>query len=439
MGTTLPFIKTSVFSHGFSATLAVAVFLLPLQTRWIMEEGLLWGQHWEPLTRSVYAVEVFLWAVIGLSFMRYRDRLFCRGFLPLLFLAIAFLSVVWAERLDIAEVAVARLAVAVIFFLMLQRDPKNLRIIAWAWIAAGLMQSILAIAETALQYVPASTLLGMAAQDPSVSGVSVVAGWGGRFLRAYGTFPHPNILGGFLVLSIFLVFWLAQFSLTRKERVILSVAAILLPWATVLTFSRAALLASAVIIACVLLAIATDAPKKLKNLQGVTLKYSWFVSIVIVTLMTAAFVYASPLLGRVDNNFYSQYSQSQRVENREQAESLVPSSWLHGVGIASEPIAVANVLKPSTPPEPLHNVFGLIGLELGIFGLLLFVVLVFHLLRPHLSALFSSASSKHLLAFVPIGGWLAIMILLFFDHYLWTSFSGLLMLWTVFAFLRSDL
>lgn len=426
-----------VQKYAQTIALACVIFLLPFQTRWILHLGQLRGQEWEPLTRSVYITEAMLWLVLLWGWAQTRARITTKVCLPLLFVLVAFLSFAWAGNHGIAEQGWLRLLTAVLLFLTLRRDPRRLIFCAWAWITAAVLQSIIAIAQVAMQFIPASTILGMSVQDPSVSGVSVVLGWGGRFLRAYGTFPHPNILGGFLALSLFLLFWLAQFSTARKERMILAVAAILIPWALVLTFSRSALLASAVMLASVLLAIFTDHAKKLTNLHGMTLKYIWFFSLAVVSFFVAGLFYASPLLGRVGNeNFYNQYSQTQRSENREQAFSLVPSSWLHGVGMAQEPIVVANTLKPLAPPEPLHNVFGLIGLELGIFGLLIFGVFVFRLLLPHTIALFSRKPSAHLLAFVPLGGWTALMILLFFDHYLWTSFSGMLMLWTVFAFLE---
>lgn len=436
MATTHSFLKKIAFKHAYDGLLALAVFLFPLQTRWILHEGRMNGQLWEPLTRSVYVTEIVIWMVILIGFYRMKR---CRMsvVLPLLFLIVAFFSLTWAANTLVAEQRLIRLASAVFMFLLFYRDQKSQRVIAWAWIVSAIAQSVLAIVQVAMQFIPASTILGVSAQDPSVSGVSVVLGWGGRFLRAYGTFPHPNILGGFLALSLFLLFWLAQFSATRKKRILLSVAALLIPWALVLTFSRAAILASAVVMASVLLAIFTDHAKKLTNIRGTTLKYTWFFSLAVVSFFVADLFYASPLLGRVDNeNFYNQYSQTQRSENRGQAFSLVSVSWLHGVGIAQEPIVVADTLKPSAPPEPLHNVFGLMGLELGIFGLLLFVVFVFRLLLPHTTALCSRKPSAHLLAFVPLGGWTALMILLFFDHYLWTSFSGLLMLWTVFSFLE---
>lgn len=426
-----------VQKYAQAIALAGVIFLLPFQTRWILHLGQLRGQEWEPLTRSVYVTEVMLWLVLLLGLAQKRVRMTTKLCLPLLFVLVAFLSFAWAGNHGIAEQGWLRLFAAVLFFLTLRRDPRRLIFCAWAWIAAAVLQSVLAVVQVAMQFIPASTILGMSVQDPSVSGVSVVLGWGGRLLRAYGTFPHPNILGGFLALSLFFLFWLAQFSTTRKKRILLSVAALMIPWALVLTFSRAALLASAVMLASVVLAIFTDHAKKLTNLHGMTLKYAWFFSLAIVSFFVAGLFYASPLLGRVDNeNFYHQYSQTQRSENREQALSLVPLSWLHGVGIAQEPIVVAGTLKPLAPPEPLHNVFGLIGLELGIFGLLIFGVFVFRMLLPHTTALFSRKPSEHLLAFVPLGGWTALMILLFFDHYLWTSFSGVLMLWTTFAFLE---
>jgi len=46
-------------------------------------------------------------------------------------------------------------------------------------------------------------LLGESFLAPHLSGVAKISTEQGLVMRAYGTFPHPNILATFLIISIF--------------------------------------------------------------------------------------------------------------------------------------------------------------------------------------------------------------------------------------------
>jgi O-antigen ligase len=58
------------------------------------------------------------------------------------------------------------------------------------------------------QSAPACKYLGLASHNPADLGESVVETISGRWLRAYGGFDHPNILGGVLAISLILVAYL---------------------------------------------------------------------------------------------------------------------------------------------------------------------------------------------------------------------------------------
>lgn len=79
--------------------------------------------------------------------------------------------------------------------------------------AGGGVQSILAIFQFISQgnlftYPLLRKLLGESELAFGAPGVAKVVSHGEKLIRAYGTFPHPNILGGFLVLSLWASFFL---------------------------------------------------------------------------------------------------------------------------------------------------------------------------------------------------------------------------------------
>jgi len=74
---------------------------------------------------------------------------------------------------------------------------------------SGLIQAFLAISQYSLQHsVFGSKWFGEIILSPDLPGVAKIAVNGEKIMRAYGTFPHPNILAGFLLSTIFLSWYL---------------------------------------------------------------------------------------------------------------------------------------------------------------------------------------------------------------------------------------
>jgi len=66
----------------------------------------------------------------------------------------------------------------------------------------GLIESLIGIIQFIIQHSIGLTLLKESVISPSIPGVAKLILGGQKYIRAYGLFPHPNILGGFLLFSI---------------------------------------------------------------------------------------------------------------------------------------------------------------------------------------------------------------------------------------------
>ena len=88
-----------------------------------------------------------------------------------------------------------------VFAWTLIRARVSSRTVATWFVISLLPHAFLGIWQYASQEIVAMTWFGIAAQDPSVAGVSVVEAGPMRVLRAYGGFPHPNIFGGWLAMG----------------------------------------------------------------------------------------------------------------------------------------------------------------------------------------------------------------------------------------------
>ncbi|TSC73577.1 MAG: Uncharacterized protein G01um101444_508, partial [Parcubacteria group bacterium Gr01-1014_44] len=111
-----------------------------------------------------------------------------------------------------------------------------------AVIVSGFFQSIIAIGQSLFQHNLGLKWLGESVLRTNFSGVAVVATEGEKFLRAYGTTPHPNVLAAWLWLAIFAFYFLFLYRSQKSTRdyFLLIIYPILL-WGLFSTFSRVAI------------------------------------------------------------------------------------------------------------------------------------------------------------------------------------------------------
>lgn len=250
------------------------------------------------------------------------------------------------------------------------------------------------------------------ALDPSARGASVVQGLNGlRVLRAYGTLPHPNILGGFVIL---LLLGPAGLFLANKRP---NYAALLLfgfgAALLALTFSRSAWLGC---IAFLSLLVLKSRRFGWKRILPLVLVFLLTVLIVLYPLRELALARVGGTSTRAE-----QMSAAGRAWLTEQALNMIRQRPLTGVGSGSFVIALADSTVEGALIEPPHNVVLLAGAELGVFGLLLATA---WLAAAGLAAV-RAQTPKAILA---AGILAAFGVVSLFDHYLWTLAPGRVML-----------
>ncbi len=234
---------------------------------------------------------------------------------------------------------------------------------------------------------------------------------GQAFLRAYGTLPHPNILGGFGLVC--LTGPIALF--LRKEKpnpfalILLAFGSSLLA----LTFSRSAWIAVTLFLFILIYNSKSFHPKK--------------AAIIFFTAITVFGLTLFPLrelfLNRVNApaTTTEEFSLVGRAWLTEQAFTVIKEHPLLGVGSGSFIIQLAERAGEFNFVEPVHNIPLLITAELGIFGLILILILIFSIGKNFLTTKNPNA--------IIIGALLmGLGAISLFDHYLWTLAPGRLML-----------
>jgi len=215
------------------------VFLLPLQTRYIFSQGLLNGAPWSFGIVSIYAIEILLIVILILGLLSHilekdHEELIRRRvamqvviFSVLIVLASLF-SIIFATNKSLALQAFLHLVEGVGLIMVLVHAQYSTHRLGQWFVASSVFQSLLAIYQFFTQSIPASTLLGVSEKLSAVSGISVFETSAGRFLRAYGTFDHPNILAGYLVAALIITMALFFSNRSRLERILLSGAQVIL-------------------------------------------------------------------------------------------------------------------------------------------------------------------------------------------------------------------
>ncbi len=206
---------------------------------------------------------------------------------------------------------------------------------------------------------------------------------GQEWLRAYSTFPHPNVFAGFLALTIPLLSMSVGKAKMKITKMLVITAVVLGSIALVLTFSRSALIVSA-------------------------LGVSW------IFRKKQKFLFLFPLLLLFVLPFsFQEESYVVRNQLNMSAIQMTLSHPFFGVGLGNFLVSLPEVLPTRTIYflQPVHNIYLLLLAEIGILGSLGCIYLLIRTL-------------KHITWYPPI---LGILLLGFVDHYFLTLQQGRIM------------
>lgn len=275
-----------------------------------------------------------------------------------------------------------------------QKHLNLYKYVLWISIASILLQGVLGT----MQFLGGSSLgLSMLGESQVVSGMqgsSFVTLNSEVFLRAYGTLPHPNVLGGYFVMNVLLGLFLFFKSKGFYKK--LSIFLIILSCIFVtLTFSRIAILLVLVIV---------------------------FVTLIYRVVKGKVFSFTPLLLVERFTNLISgnDTSWADRVNLMKSSFSVMKNNLLVGTGLGNFTKGMENYI-PSTVNgvlliQPVHNVVLLMIAELGIVGFLLYVLLLGKIF-------FSNIKRMNWFKWVVI---LGLVVMGCFDHYLFSLPQGMI-------------
>lgn len=314
---------------------------------------------------------------------------------------------------------------AVLLFWLLLDERISTKKIIWFFVLGLIVPCLLGWWQVLVGSSPALTLFGLAEHLASTPGTSVVEMAGERLMRAYGTFAHPNIFGGYLVVAIIFIFVsknkLLHSTTPRLRHSITLVILALFATTLVITFSRSAWLA---LFVGIILFFIVSAIYKIK----IPRKFLFGLAVASVAFAASVAIFHTAVFTRVSaTDRLETKSLTERESEYGMIGEVIKINPFVGVGPGVYTLALAEKFPDHDVwfYQPMHNSFLLFFAETGLLGLVFLIYFLW--------TMFVQCKRGGEWPFAPTVIVAAPAAIVFLDHYLWSQWAGLALVAVVLA------
>lgn len=358
------------------------------------------GLRIDYLSPTLYLTDILIILLFIFWFLKNLQKIKKTKFKPSIpftaFLVVLFSGIFLSESPFASLYGLLKIAEFSFFGFYTMKNIRNLRLVTCALSIGIFFESAMGV----VQYFNQGSLnsifyfFGERTFNSQTPGIANASLDGSLVLRPYATFPHPNVLAGYLVLSMTFVL----FSSWKKLKYLVFTMGTI---ALFLTLSRASIVVWVVVLCLYLF------------------KCRWKLAAGVGILIAGAICF-SPLGTRFLNINLFDEAIAQRVELAKAAFAMFSKNPILGVGV--------NNFLPNLPfyiqqagntlfLQPVHNIFLLVLSETGIIGFGFFMWFLFKT--------FNKIARRNALGLVLFS---EILFLGFFDHYFLTLQQGQLLL-----------
>ena len=441
--------------------LLVLVFILPFNFAYILNFDNIQNFQFfsESLKYSIYFFDILFVLIIVLWLYRKYQTKKLLNFLKFNGILLAIIAYFIWNSVSISANTTSsiyvsgRLIEVMIFFLIfidLIKTKKFFNQATYLIFISGAIQSTIAFLQFVFQKSLGLKYLGESVLSSQLLGVAKLEAHGEKFIRSYGTFPHPNVLGAFLLLSLMAGLYfisnnnfkipfslpvkLKKLKLTNKTQILSGklhffLGLIIILAGIISSFSRSIWLITFILSLILTLRYSKYLLTKKSLFKS---RFKYIVPIVII-LATLIFGFHKFIPARLCPDDCQDQSATLRTEysNFCKKEVLRNNYWT-GVGIGQFPI-IFKTLNPGDLPayniQPVHNLYLLAWSEIGLIGLILLALFITKNFKA-----FKFSKKTELFSLLIIG----FLLLGFFDHYFWSLPQGQFILWLALALLATS-
>jgi len=422
-------------------------FLLPFNSRYIFNFSNI--KHIQSfkgqLEVSFFLFDIFNILLLLISLWVYRKK-FNKVLLgkiikhPLFYFIIFVILSFWTTKNSFVDwYNLFRLLSAISLFLIAQDLLKQYTVLTYARFILfidGVLQAIIALVQFITQKSIGFGWLGESVIGKNILGVAKFSFEGEKYIRAYGTFPHPNVLGIFLLFSLSagLSLLLAKKGLFKnirpRYRFIFYLELLLILLGIILTYSRTTITLTGLVLLIFAFKQRRWINATYKNYcHKLHIPFFLQTTLAILLVFGTVFVTYNLLTPRLCLRCAGDNSWQLRQEYQKNAQTIICQHPLFGVGLGKFTSASSKITDYGQRPwelQPVHNLYLLIAAETGLLGLISFLAtIVFYLVKK---------INLRSLADYPLNlFFLSLLLIAFFDHYFWTLPQGQLIFWLALA------
>lgn len=402
--------------------LALFVFLFPFEIRSLIYSGsFYWTGNFNIYTSFfLYINDIFLALAVAffcLEHLRDKQALIKFGdtgltWLLLIFLGFFLIESFWIESKIVHFFVLLRFFEFGVFYFLLQQKILSRKIIVNLFLLSVGIQAFIAIWQYIFQSSLGLRILGESVADPTKPGVAKIDFAEMKILRAFGTFPHANILGGASMIALLFV-WM----MPKKLNFIRNIYLLLFSFALLFSFSRSAMFGLFAAFMIYIAVINKKIPyKKILLILSLVLFF-------IVIFNLESIIWHRFVIG--DFN-----ADQERTLYLNIGKSMLLSHPL-GLGLGSYTLFMQNFAVQKIVPwvmQPVHNVFLLLTNEGGVIALGIFLTLLGYIFYRLVTVLQFCENYQKDQVYVYLSILVAIATVSLFDHYFFTLFPGQFML-----------
>ncbi len=326
-----------------------------------------------------------------------------------IFISYLLLTIFWSENTILwidGILGLIRIFIILSIFVFSLKDKNcstwnNLKYFIFIFSFIIFLQSVMGIAQFIQNHSLGAKFLGESILDQSMSGVAKIDFDFYKQIRAYGTFLHPNILGGYLVIGIIILFTFLKkdIKLFHVEQFWFYFVILLGFLALLLTFSKLAIVSLVLTLYIYMFHVEQKSIKKLFHVEQ-------FIFIALtIGLLFVILILGKEQLGKSINERLFLWD-----INKPQGEEIFIGK---GLGQSIYDISF-NPLLEIWQLQPVHSVYFYIINEIGIIGFGLLALLLCKLYLNVLRGTFKYS--------IPLS--VTLGTLATFDHYLVTTYVG---------------